>query len=546
MNFGCSTRSLHLSLPAFFGDSWFLGFSFPFSSGFVNSGIMSQSEYTALPRQEIESEGVTNAIGSVSARLSFDSLAPSSPPSRWRAAAIKVHGILTPSFLQRDASLGERSSHSTTRQAGRGRISTDWLDGLRGVASFFVFLFHYTAYGHPGLNMGYGGPKEGQRLLIQLPFIRLIVHGRAMVAIFFVISGYALSFSPLKFIHKQDHGTILSRLSSSVFRRGMRLAIPSFASLFLHYLAHISNISPKRHKGATLWSDTKSLFHDLDRLVNPFTWITNNGGMHYNGHLWTIPIEFRGSMVLFITILGLARCKTGVRMAAVAGIIVFSMTKEQWNVALFLAGIVVAESNLLLLSERASSSETVTTWAEDADVEKAHGRIPWYRRTIGKVRTAGLILTLILGLYILSYPIEGADVTPGFIWMTSLFASHKGFASNAWLSIGAVIVVSALSFMKGCQAVLETRPIRYLGQISFALYLVHGLANQLIGRPLVDFMWNNFSGTEPGFWKESAWLFATLVYIPILIWIADIFWRLVDGPSVPFAKMVEGKCLAQC
>ncbi|RSL53872.1 hypothetical protein CEP53_007620 [Fusarium sp. AF-6] len=92
------------------------------------------------------------------------------------------------------------------------------------------------------------------------------------------------------------------------------------------------------------------------------------------------------------------------------------------------------------------------------------------------------------------------------------------------------------------QGVLETRLINYMGKISFSPYLVHGLGNQFIGKPLIHFMWNNFTGREPGFWKECSWLFAIALYIPILIWLADIFWRLVDAPSVTFAKMVEGKC----
>ncbi|KAH7234552.1 hypothetical protein B0J15DRAFT_471688 [Fusarium solani] len=309
-------------------------------------------------------------------------------------------------------------------------------------------------HGHPGLLWAYGGPGENKRLLIQLPFIRLIVHGRAMVAIFFVISGYALSFSPLKFIHKQDHGTLLKRLSSSVFRRGMRLAIPSLTSLFLHYLAHLANISPKRHKGATFRSDMKALLHDIDRIVNPFTLVTSNGGFHFNGHLWTIPIEFRGSMILFITILGFARCRAWVRMVTVACLCVYFMAKEQWAMALFLAGIVVAEGNLLLLSEPASSSETDATWTEDLDLEKAHGMMPWYQRISRKARKVGLIFILILGLYILSYPNKVANATPGWMWMASFFKENPAYGANVWLSIGATTVVSAISYIKGCQAAL--------------------------------------------------------------------------------------------
>ncbi|RMJ11622.1 hypothetical protein CDV36_008713 [Fusarium kuroshium] len=221
------------------------------------------------------------------------------------------------------------------------------------------------------------------------------------------------------------------------------------------------------------------------------------------------------------------------------------------------SGMVVAESNLLLLSEPAASdsssssnsnnsSDTERTWTEDFDLEKAPGKIPWYRKISSKAqkagRKAGLIFMLILGLYVLSFPNKGAESTPGWMWMASLFKDNPGYAVNVWVSIGSTTVVWAISFIKGCQGVLETRLINYMGKISFSLYLVHGLGNQFIGKPLIDFMWNNFTGREPGFWKECSWLFAIALYIPILIWLADIFWRLVDAPSVTFAKMVEGKC----
>lgn len=103
------------------------------------------------------------------------------------------------------------------------------------------------------------------------------------------------------------------------------------------------------------------LLHDFDWLVNPFSWKTSTGGMHYNGHPWTIPLEFRGSIILFATTLGLARSRPSIRMATVASLSVYCMAKEQWDVALFLAGIAVAESNLLLLSDPTDSGGIATS-----------------------------------------------------------------------------------------------------------------------------------------------------------------------------------------
>ena len=79
--------------------------------------------------------------------------------------------------------------------------NTAYLDGMRGLAAFAVFLCHLS-YGTWDTGHVYGagepGEKSANTYLLQLPIIRLFYSGPPMVAIFFVISGYALSYKPLK------------------------------------------------------------------------------------------------------------------------------------------------------------------------------------------------------------------------------------------------------------------------------------------------------------------------------------------------------------
>jgi hypothetical protein len=100
MYFGCSSRNLHLSLPAFSATLGFLGFSIFFGLSLVwhHEPVSIHGPSTARDR---EIDHATNAIGSVSSRSSLDSLVlpPPPPPSPWRVAAIKIQEILTPSFL---------------------------------------------------------------------------------------------------------------------------------------------------------------------------------------------------------------------------------------------------------------------------------------------------------------------------------------------------------------------------------------------------------------------------------------------------------------
>lgn len=84
---------------------------------------------------------------------------------RWVRA---VGYALLPSFLQ-------QSKGQTTKIH-----STSWLDGLRGLASFFVFYHHILLIWFPALSYGYASSPE-HRWFAQLPVLRIVYAGRGMV-----------------------------------------------------------------------------------------------------------------------------------------------------------------------------------------------------------------------------------------------------------------------------------------------------------------------------------------------------------------------------
>jgi peptidoglycan/LPS O-acetylase OafA/YrhL len=106
------------------------------------------------------------------------------------------------------------------------------------------------------------------------------------------------------------------------------------------------------------------------------------------------------------------------------------------------------------------------------------------------------------------------------------------------------MIVGSMAFLPLVQALFLTRPVRYLGRISFALYLVHGLGNRTIGKWLLNGSWD-YIGKE-GYWPYNiSVIVATVAYFPIAIWLSDIFWRGVDLPSIELAKWVEAKCASR-
>lgn len=158
-----------------------------------------------------------------------------------RALARLILRGLLPSFI---------SSRSSADTKPEKLHPTSYLDGIRGLAAFCVCLCHlsYTLF---VITIGYGQVdtlKEGDELprvdyviskpgdnnrLIQLPFLRLIYSGPPAVALFFIISGYALSMKPIRQIRSRSYDSLLGTLSSSIFRRGLRLFLPCFASTFI-------------------------------------------------------------------------------------------------------------------------------------------------------------------------------------------------------------------------------------------------------------------------------------------------------------------------
>lgn len=133
--------------------------------------------------------------------------------------------------------LGLVPSFFRARTKPRKLYPTSYLDGLRGVAALFVVFHHYainfTASSFDGWHTGEPGSHDWFFLF---PLVRVIHSGRFMVIIFFIISGYVLSLQGLKLARSGDKEKLLDSLTSSVFRRWIRLHVPVIASTFLAFL----------------------------------------------------------------------------------------------------------------------------------------------------------------------------------------------------------------------------------------------------------------------------------------------------------------------
>lgn len=247
--------------------------------------------------------------------------------------------------------------------------------------------------------------------------------------------------------------------------------------------------------------------------------------------MWTIPTEFRNSLFLFLTILGTSRLQAKFRIALVVFIIIHCWSFARWDFCLFLSGMLLAEWDHIRGAHVASALPT-----------KEASTTP--KRSTKKL--AFWIALNIFTLFLMSTPDTDCGNTPGYRTLCGVIPKWWGQrgarALRWWQSIAAVLWVLSVGHLPFWQRYYESGVVQYLGKISYALYLVHGMVLKAVALPLELWLWKNVTGIE-GTNRFVGWFMGACVSVPLCVWWADVFWRMIDIPAVSFGKWAEGKVL---
>lgn len=427
---------------------------------------------------------------------------------------------------------------------------TAFLDGLRGVAAWAVFNTHLSSvlvrdsgasFGHPG---GHWEPWK-------LPILNLIFKGDFAVGIFFVISGFALSISPVSQMNKSPRnvGQAMTKMASAAFRRPARLLIPSWAAIFygyilleLGYVQWMADRMPEFDKVIHGWSpgvlDKPTIlptywaqFCDVIKTCGQMLDIFERSNdadwqIKYNGPLYTIKMEFRCSLVLYLTHLGLFFVRRPWRMAITAGLVLIGIMVWSFDFPLFWAGFLIAEYDVIC-RQQGSAMPILPDYLRmpRLQVSENSKRVGWW-------------VLFIIGCYIGSWPAWDTENSPLYSWMVGL--TPFGFlpADRLWTGIGATMVLLAISRITALRNFFSYSLIQYLGKISFSLYLVHFWIVQGFGEWVYFEVWS-ITGTQNMLAATFGFVVAYLVLLTVTVWVADIFWRLVDIPSNEFGGTLQ-------
>jgi peptidoglycan/LPS O-acetylase OafA/YrhL len=423
--------------------------------------------------------------------------------------------------------------------------STAFLDGVRGLAALFVFIQHYI--GSFDLNVhehGYG-ESGTYYYLASLPFVRIIFNGgNSGVAVFFVLSGYVLSQSPLRLLLEKRRDACRLSLLSAVVRRPLRLYISPLCISFLVALwMHLPwGIWPE-----SIWTPENTISSEVGKWVtesiaffNPFrTHSDHQAWYRYNLVMWTIPIELKGSMLTY----GLVALEVYVRRSGFAFVVcevitVYTLLQlGYWTMACFIAGLILSYIDIFSLDAHLLSRFTTT------------------------MRSIWFTSIFFIGYYLLCQPAhsgspEYSSNTPGWRWLSELTPSiyNADQYYRYWHSWGAALFIYAALNIDWLQRLFSIRPLRYLGHVSFMLYLIHLPLLYIFGDRIRRAVGVNHPGAGISWWDNKLWMpdwgppgfnIRFLVSLAIMSVIclptADIMTRFVDKPSVRLGKKITAK-----
>jgi peptidoglycan/LPS O-acetylase OafA/YrhL len=360
------------------------------------------------------------------------------------------------------------------------RSKLGYVEGMRGIAALLVCVFHFLVVFSPAIishdtrALGLLG-----RLIATSP-ANILVSGNFAVCLFFVLSGYVLSF---RIVGSGDY----SPLWKAALKRYPRLMLPTLASLLFAWVILIgngfffSNLVQKIGRGladgygeprsfsSVLWQGAFGVFFA--------------GDMRLNGILWTINTELYGSYLVF-------------------GFMVL-FDRSRWRLLAYVGAAVALYGSYYMAFVLGLTIASIRP----------------------NVRPRPLIVTalVVMGLWLGSYP--SASAWEG-IWLFPclLFGDRPQIVSHVF---GAACLLQA-AIMSPAIDLFDHTIFRFLGRISFSLYLIHWTILASLTCWLVLRL-------EPllGYLPSIGLAFA--VTMPVTLAASYVFTRVIDEPSTRLA-----------
>lgn len=370
--------------------------------------------------------------------------------------------------------------------AGVGMKYDGSADGLRGLASLNVTLAHFVAafwpellrFNYPGLEFQQD-PLTPLEEVLSSPLVTLLFNGHFAVLVFFVLSGYVLAM-PAR------NGNFTS-IRGRLWGRYLRLNIPIAAACMTSWA--LLQVGAYWNQDAALLTGSQwlALYFKADISFLQMVYISSFGGIFGDGSLvpplWSLRVEFIGSVVLLAW---LAIFRSWYVMAALA-VMSFSLGLAG---QVFIACIILG------------------------------GLLNW----ISLPKFAGYMVGGI-GVYLGAYQPQSV----WFVWLPAMGDDPK----TLYNAIGASLLVASVCRSCAFHNPFSTGPLKSLGEISYAMYLIHFPLLCSVASYVVVKLGSGAAGLAV----------SLAVYVSLTFFLSALMTTVVDRPaqalSKSFAQWVE-------
>ncbi|KAH7132296.1 hypothetical protein B0J11DRAFT_600758 [Dendryphion nanum] len=405
--------------------------------------------------------------------------------------------------------------------------SQDYLLGLRGIFVIQSFLFVFFQTLLPTAVVDSKNVSGPLYQVILRKSLSILFWNESLIYSFIIfLSARTLC---LPFLSNGSRAVC----SSSIFRRGIRLWIPTFIAFslsaaifstastgyvtdFLNATENISIKSPTRIRNFLIY------FNSLFDLF----WVTKFYGNQAaneafpSGTLWVISVIFQQSYTVYMTMAIIPHTRTKWRVRA---LFIFILTA--WWVASWawysISGLLLADAVLNMNFKQKSRN----------GFQMGKSRVPVWPFYVALV-VAGLLLQF---LFIAWRPelrykeLQGhtALYTPGSLNDGVDLDDKHARDDNFLIILGVMLLVETFD---GVQRVLRNRFLVSMGRRSLSVFLVQPLLIYTAGIKL--YMFTQASSVN----HEAAVLACFVVCVPLVMLVSELFYRIVDIPSMVVAK----------
>ncbi len=359
------------------------------------------------------------------------------------------------------------------------------LTGMRGIAAFLVFLYHYEAL-HPGIRLDLAVPLIGRILQFPLGF------GFAGVDIFFVLSGFLLTLPFARAALTENQGPRLSRYFK---RRILRVFPAYYAQLFIILAIGGWFVTWTPQTATTFIAQLLMFFNIGWNPVKPMV-----------GVWWTLPVEM-GFYLLLPLLAPFMRPRRWIPV--LVGGLILSMVYRSWAAAHFGP---LSSGHVFLAASQLPGSLTEFLLGASAAL------LVQFTSLNDRPRPAAwkLDLLFVLGLLIPAVWLWEVVLSAG----AEYWLGHWGMIV-APLALGLPLTMAVLGLYWGSPVgtfLLANRVVYFLGLISYSLYLWHFVVMQQVQYLVGD-----------SYAKLSHWVTFPLAVVAVIA-VASASYYLVERP----------------